>query len=238
MLFLPTDRNHLLKFLPKGGKVVEIGVAEGDFSQVILQHTAPKRLHLIDPWVHQAQADYAEDPNNVSDQAHEDRFQGVKDRFAAEIKQGQVVLHRGFSQNAAHQFANHSLDWIYIDGLHTYEGVLSDLALFYPKVTASGFILGHDYTNHAMAHKMNFGVVKAVNGFIQVKKVGFVALTAESFPTYLLAIDPQSETARQLFFHLIHQIPGLVEIRNPFSPGFNHQVIDFGPDGQRVLASF
>jgi hypothetical protein len=48
-----TNRISLLSLLPKFGRVAEIGVAEGEFSQEILARTTPKHLHLIDPWVHQ-----------------------------------------------------------------------------------------------------------------------------------------------------------------------------------------
>lgn len=52
MLLVPASRDELIALLPKGGVVAEVGVAFGDFSEVILARTLPKRLHLIDPWVH------------------------------------------------------------------------------------------------------------------------------------------------------------------------------------------
>ena len=39
-------RIDLLRLIPPGGEVAEIGVAEGDFSKHILSAAAPTRLHL------------------------------------------------------------------------------------------------------------------------------------------------------------------------------------------------
>ena len=41
MFYLPLDRLNLLHFLPPEREVVEIGVAEGDFSQRIADITRP-----------------------------------------------------------------------------------------------------------------------------------------------------------------------------------------------------
>jgi hypothetical protein len=51
-------------------------------------------------------------------------------------------------------------DFIYIDGLHTYEGVKNDIKNFLPLVKKGGVIGGHDYTNR-IPHLV--GVYEAVN---------------------------------------------------------------------------
>lgn len=45
-----TEREKLVGFLPPGGIGAEIGVAQGEFAQVLLEQTKSVRLHLIDPW--------------------------------------------------------------------------------------------------------------------------------------------------------------------------------------------
>jgi hypothetical protein len=47
---LLANRNALLKVLPKNGVVAEIGVDEGDFSEMILECCNPRNLHLVDFW--------------------------------------------------------------------------------------------------------------------------------------------------------------------------------------------
>ena len=159
MFLLPLVREQLLHFLPKGGVGAEVGVAEGAFSAPLLEIAAPTRLHLIDPWLFQAVDDYRPDPNNVEDAEQERRYQAVRAMFARDIDAGRVVVRRA----------------------------RDDLRAFYPKIKDRGYILGHDYTNHESARRMNFGVIEAVNEFCRDTECHFLALTAEAFPTYLLA---------------------------------------------------
>jgi predicted O-methyltransferase YrrM len=239
MLLCPIPRTDLLHLLPKGGEVAEIGVAAGDFSAIILAHAKPRRLHLIDPWEHQDRIDYQHDGNNVSDDEQERRCHAVATRFAVEIARGEVVLHRAYSQDAAATFEPGQFDWIYIDGLHSYDGVTSDLQHYKKKVKPGGLILGHDYTNHIRAQQMQFGVVEAVNEFIETEGYHLVALTTqEMFPTYVLAPDLEGESVQHLMGHLLFHVPGVVEIRDyPMHRVFQHKFVNTG--GQlRLLPSF
>ena len=85
-------REDLLRFLPKNAVVAEIGVAHGDFSAQILEQSSPERLYLIDPWVHQDDGDYQDDPNNVSQSEAVKRYEAVQSRFSNEIERGQIVI--------------------------------------------------------------------------------------------------------------------------------------------------
>jgi len=64
---------------------------------------------------------------------------------------------------------------------------LEDLYSYDAKIKAAGFSLGHDYTNHIEAKKMNFAVVQAVNKLVPSKGYAFLLLTNEEFPTFVLA---------------------------------------------------
>lgn len=238
MLFIFISREELLGFLPKGGRVAEIGVAEGEFSRAILDVVAPGHLHLIDPWAYQADGAYVLDPSNVSVEKQEARFAGVKDRFAREIQRGQVMVHRCYSAEAAELFPERSLDWVYIDGLHSYQGVMADLTDYLPKIKADGFILGHDYTNHEGAKSMGFGVVEAVNEFVKEHQIGFLALTAEAFPSFVLAKDIRLEAAQVMMAQMIYRVREIVEIRDSATVSFNHELIRFSKDQYRILPSF
>lgn len=60
------------------------------------------------------------------------------------------------SSRVAHKlFADNSIDFLFIDAEHTYEGVSADIDLWLPKVREGGVIAGHDYDWD--------GVRKAVN---------------------------------------------------------------------------
>jgi hypothetical protein len=232
MLLCPISRSQLLQFLPKGGEIAEIGVADGDFSSEILAAAAPRCLHLIDPWEHQDRDDYARDVNNVPEQQQESRFNSVLARFQGEIEHGAVRVYRDYSEDAAVFFADSQLDWVYIDGMHTQEAAYRDLTTYRSKVKREGFVVGHDYTNHVQAQSSNFGVVEAVNRFVVEFGYEFVALTWEVFPTYVLCQD--GAAAQALGNALLLNVPNVVELRDfPRSGRFEHKSI---PVNGKLLA--
>lgn len=233
MLFTPTSREKFLHLMPKGGVVAEIGTFKGIFSQQILDVVQPERLHLIDPWVFQNQADYLSDASNVSDREHEDNYLYVRQRFADAIASGQVVLHRDFSCEAARRFDDRCFDWIYVDGMHTKEAVAADLKAFQPKMKENGLILGHDYIDHA-----DFGVIDAVDEFIKATDYEMVAMTADACHTFVLSRTVEDEVTSDLLMRIIYNVNGVVEIRNFQDRRFVHKGIIF-PDGNvRALPSF
>ena len=242
MLLLPMTRQELLEYLPKGGVVAEIGVLQGDFSKLILKHAQPTRLHLIDPWAHQERDDYAHDPANRADSDHDRLFRKVEKTFRRRIKAGQVALHRDFSNTVAPTFDDGYFDWIYIDGLHTYEGVMDDLGRFDSKMKEGGFILGHDFTNQENAREMNFGVVEAVEEFVGRTPYEFLAMTIEMFPTFLLAKDGESALVAAMIERLILDVPGIVEIRDYPGQTYRHKTYNLegrrGRTKTRVVPSF
>lgn len=71
-----------------------------------------------------------------------------------------ITLIRDFSDSYALSTVDESVDAVYIDGLHTYEGVKNDLLAWLPKMKRDGWLLGHDYRPGKFD-----GVVRAVNEF-------------------------------------------------------------------------
>jgi predicted O-methyltransferase YrrM len=64
------------------------------------------------------------------------------------------------SDNALADLKGNLYDFVYIDGLHTYDGVKTDIQNYLPLVKSGGVIGGHDYTNK-IPHLV--GVYNAVN---------------------------------------------------------------------------
>ncbi len=64
------------------------------------------------------------------------------------------------SENAVVQFADSSLDFVFIDGNHTYPAVKNDIKLWTPKIRSGGILSGDDYNTWE-------GVPQAVNEFIK-----------------------------------------------------------------------
>jgi hypothetical protein len=143
------ERARLLGRLPKRSVGVEIGVWAGDLSAAILRAVRPVRLHLLDPWAFAPDERYEQawyGGARAGSQAEMDEvYKRVLQRFEAEIADGAVVIHRSTSAEAAAEFEDASLDWVYVDGNHLYEYVQTDLELFAPKVRPGGLLAGDDY---------------------------------------------------------------------------------------------
>ena len=227
----------LLVYLPQGGAVAEVGVAEGDFSQQILEQCQPRSLDLVDLWAFQDDAEYRRDLNNVADPTQQHRFEAVKARFAAETARGQVAIHRSDSVAAAKTFADGSFDFVYIDGNHTYRGVKSDLEAYYPKVKADGFISGHDFSNHESASELGFEVVRAVSDFCRERSCLLCAVTTnEDFLSYVIAKQP-GEHVNLFLMKLLYTLPGIVEVKNFLERKFEHKLFRFSDNRQNLVIS-
>jgi hypothetical protein len=158
-------RRRLLSSLPKRGIGAEVGTWKGDFSAQILKQSKPKLLYLIDPWAHRDDPGYegAWYGGRVAGQAGMDAIhRSVQERFEKQVRRGQVVILRKSSLEAAASLADQPLDWVYIDGDHTYEAVKADLEAFRRVVRPGGVIAGDDY---GVEGWWSDGVTKAVDEF-------------------------------------------------------------------------
>ena len=68
------------------------------------------------------------------------------------------------SDDAVTHFADESIDFVFIDGMHQYEQCKRDIENYYPKIKSGGYIFGHDY------HAWKNNVDRAVNEFILESK--------------------------------------------------------------------
>lgn len=119
------------------GKGVEIGVFKGQFSKHILENWKGK-LYLIDPWRgvenYIDASNHSNHPTAYSDTMNS--ISGYEDR---------AIMMRCLSSQAVDFFEDESLDFVYIDGNHSYEHVKEDMDLWFPKLKKGGLFSGHDY---------------------------------------------------------------------------------------------
>jgi predicted O-methyltransferase YrrM len=174
------SREVLLEHLPKGGIVAEIGVAEGEFSRAILQRNAPRQLHLIDMW---------------DTDRYRRGLEAIRQDHAARISDGSVVIHQGRSLDRLAEFADASLDWVYVDTDHSYALTLAELRLAATKVRPHGLIAGHDYCTGNVITPWPYGVVEACHQFCAEDHWGFTFLALEargrmSFALSRLSAEP------------------------------------------------
>lgn len=132
----------------------EIGVASGLNSNDMLMDWPIKTLYLVDVW--QTIKGQAGDASS-GQEWHDFNFESTKRLMKRHGKK--AVFMRGKSVEMAEKIDNDSLDFIYLDSDHSYEGVRDDLIAWFHKVKTGGVIAGHDYLNIA------YGVRRAVHEF-------------------------------------------------------------------------
>ncbi|SHH17575.1 Methyltransferase domain-containing protein [Cognatiyoonia sediminum] len=157
-------RRDMLKKMPKEAVCVEIGVWKGEFSTILVEELRPKHLYLIDPWAVQDDAAGGASLAGAQDKARMDRIHDhVAEKFAQQIASGSVSILRDFSVPALATFDGGAIDFAYVDGDHTYEGVLSDLEALHPKLKVGGVVMMDDYHQRGW---WGDGVIRALNTFV------------------------------------------------------------------------
>ena len=133
---------------------VEIGTQNGFNAKVMLLVLPMQKLYCIDPY-----EDYTEDmggyrkKNIVGNNVFYDATRYLKS-FGS-----RVLFYRNYSDAVYDKFDDDSLDFVYIDGNHSYDYVMKDITLYLPKVKPGGILGGHDYGSRYG------GVVHAVNDY-------------------------------------------------------------------------
>jgi hypothetical protein len=161
------NREAVLRALPLGGVGVEIGVWKGEFSRRILKTAKPKTLHLIDPWLVSDEGDRRDEAWYGAQKISQSEMDAIHDRVAAEfgeqIAAKQIFIHRGASRKVLSTFAENGVDFVYVDGDHSYEAVVDDLASALRVTRPGGLIVCDDYLLGAW---WGDGVVRAVHEFL------------------------------------------------------------------------
>jgi hypothetical protein len=155
------NREALLASLPTGGVVAEIGVADGDFSEKILQINQPSRLLLIDSW----------DSERFSS-----GLEKVQSRFQENTR---IIIKRGLSLDVLAALAPRSLDWVYLDTVHDYQTTALELIACEKAVKSNGRIAGHDFCIGNPYSRLPYGVIKAVFEFCRSSNWRFEYITLD-----------------------------------------------------------
>jgi len=143
---------------------LEIGVMDGSGSNALLSKLPTLTLHGIDPYI-----TYTDWCGTVF---HDDSTTELIAKKKLEEYGDRFILHKKTSDDAISDFADNYFDFIFIDGLHTYEQVLKDCRNYYSKLKTGGVCAGHDYGPQIPA------VVRAVDQFaLEVER------TVTPFPT-------------------------------------------------------
>jgi predicted O-methyltransferase YrrM len=136
--------------------VAEIGVFQGKSTLAMLNYCNIKKIYLIDPFDKEIA-----DSFNPTDGTNVNISVSLFEETNAKLTNflDKIIYLKEISDTAFEKIPDNELDFIFIDGCHTYECVYKDLINYYPKVKPGGIIAGDDFSNKFA----NFGVIDAVN---------------------------------------------------------------------------
>lgn len=143
---------------------VEVGVARGASSAVLLRHLPKLHLTMVDAW-----QPYPTDPKNEKSKdglrkynAQEMALMHADAVKATEPYADRRTIWHMTSKNAAKKAGTVQYDFIFLDGDHSEAGVRDDIRLWWPRVKHGGILCGHDFASRRLR-----GVQRAVLPFVE-----------------------------------------------------------------------
>jgi hypothetical protein len=135
----------------KNKKMIEIGCYLGISTELFAMFC--KEITSIDLWGMDETYDGGENPKEywpiIEKQA--------RDRLS---KYTNVTLIKDNSLNASKNFENELLDLVYLDGNHSYDGVINDVSYWYNKIKIGGVLSGHDYNQISVKKAVDEIIIK------------------------------------------------------------------------------
>jgi SAM-dependent methyltransferase len=158
--------------IPNPCTVAEIGVAFGDFSTYILCTCQPQIFTAIDTFtLHQwEQPAYLMGKNIHEELAGQTHLAFYQNRFPT------ADITRGLSWEALETYPDNHFDFAYLDAAHDYDSVTRDIQQLRRTVKPGGHIMFDDYTNWDIHTNTPYGVMQAVNEYIQIDKPDIIGI--------------------------------------------------------------
>jgi len=149
------------------GTAVEVGVDEGIFSEYLLEYWHGRKLLSVDPWLEMPPDEYT-DTCNTPQATMEEKYESTKRRLVPFGDRSDI--RRETSVEAAARVTPGSIDFVYLDARHSYEGVMEDLQVWFSLVRRGGLMAGHDYNDGVFVEGVH-GVRSAVDEFFGVRAI-------------------------------------------------------------------
>ena len=131
----------------------EIGIFKGEYALITCQQIPQLEYFCIDPY---------RSGGSVS----QEQMQTYRNLAAERLKLYNAKIIQKTSMEALNDFADRSLDFIYIDGDHSFDAVILDIVFWSSKVKRGGIVACHDYCNGYLS-----GVIKAVDAYTYCHKI-------------------------------------------------------------------
>jgi predicted O-methyltransferase YrrM len=139
---------------------VEVGVARGQNIKHILENCPHiQKLYGVDSY-----SSNSWDMNHININKEFGSFQGLFQEVELMLSQfgNRVQLIRKSLSDAAKDFLDESLDFLFLDANHEFATVYSDISSWFPKIRKGGIFMGHDWDHD------NFpGTTKAVKKILR-----------------------------------------------------------------------
>jgi len=131
-------RDELPKFFKEMGYTIgaEIGVYKGEYTRKFCE--VGLKMYAIDPW-----HSYDGAGRSQKSQERQDFLYGHTSRLLSQYNDCTII--RKTSADAVNHFKDRSLDFVYIDGSHSFSHVAFDIQYWGYKVRKGGIVSGHDY---------------------------------------------------------------------------------------------
>lgn len=165
---------NVIGSLPNNSHIVEIGSYMGCSTAYlaveIINSKKNIKLDVVDSWNGEdgtgrpPWSDYGDDPTHNVSKPSGDIFESFKRNL--EPVWSVINPIQSLSDKAADLYKDNSLDFVFIDANHHYEGVKQDIVKWLPKVKNNGIIAGHDYNPISWP-----GVIKAVHECFPENKI-------------------------------------------------------------------
>jgi len=133
---------------------VEIGVESGAYSEIICAENPGVKHFAIDPW---------KTYRGYRDHVDQKKIDGFYETTKARLAPYGATLVKKFSLDAVKDFADGSLDYVYVDGNHNFQNCTNDIVEWSKKLRYGGILAGHDFVVHRQPTHMH--VVEVVMGY-------------------------------------------------------------------------
>jgi SAM-dependent methyltransferase len=145
-------------------KAVEVGVAYGSYSELMCNINPQIKVWGVDPY--QMYKEYREFSKAQS--ALDSAKKQAQDLMSSYVDHDLYEFVFKFSEDAAKDFADESLDFVYIDANHEFDFPYRDIKTWYPKVKKGGILAGHDFVRTT---NLTFTIKDALEKFTKEEKI-------------------------------------------------------------------
>ena len=149
----------------------EIGVEKGKNAQTMFEIIPNHKLFGVEPYKLHPQASFA---YHAAIRNWNDQYQNhCKRQCLKRMKGRNFELFEGFSEDAVNKVEDNSLDFVYLDGDHSYDFVMQDMIIWGRKIRKGGIISGHDYYYDKSPSARRAKVTQAINDYTRVHNIEF-----------------------------------------------------------------